>query len=49
MDGENAPDIVLVERRLDPAELARLVSLHFEDERVREITFTLIGEGEPLP
>lgn len=28
---ENAPDIVIVERRLEPAELARLVLLHFED------------------
>jgi hypothetical protein len=28
---ENAPDIVIVERRLAPAELARLVLLHFED------------------
>lgn len=123
---EDAPDIVLVERRIEPAELARLVGLHFEDmvkyvvdierriaavggelhadaeqillqsgsrqadvwganyypgrgpeecieytslinirpaqgnrgmlvadsgirERIREITFTLIGEGEPLP
>jgi hypothetical protein len=123
---ENAPDIVIVERRIEPAELARLVLLHFEDmvkyvvdverrlaaiggelhadaeqlllqsgsrqadlwganyypgrgpeecveytslinirpaqgnrsmliadpglrERVREITFALIGEGEPLP
>ncbi len=123
---ENAPDIVIVERRIEPAELARLVLLHFEDmvkyvvdverrlaaiggelhadaeqlllqsgsrqadlwganyypgrgpeecveytslinirpaqgnrsmliadpglrERIREITFALIGEGEPLP
>jgi Protein of unknown function (DUF5674) len=123
---ENAPEIVIVERRIEPAELARLVFLHFEDmvkyvvdverrlaavggelhadaellllqsgsrqtdlwganyypgkgpeecieytslinirpaqenrsmlvedpgirERVREITFDLIGEGEPLP
>ncbi len=123
---ENAPDIVIVERRIEPVELARLVRLHFEDmvkyvvyierrlaavggelhadaeqlllqsgsrqadlwganyypgqgpeecieytslinirpaqgnrgmliadsdlrERVREITFALIGEGEPLP
>lgn len=28
---ENAPDIVIVERRIEPAELARLVLLHFED------------------
>ena len=123
---EDAPDIVIVERRIEPAELARLVLLHFEDmvkyvvdverrlaavggelhadaeqlllqsgsrqadlwganyhpgrgpeecieytslinirpaqgnrsmlvadpglrERIREITFALIGEGEPLP
>jgi len=123
---EDAPDIVIVERRIEPAELARLVLLHFEDmvkyvvdverrlaavggelhadaeqlllqsgsrqadlwganyhpgrgpeecieytslinirpaqgnrsmlvadpglrERIREITFVLIGEGEPLP
>ncbi|HYX24805.1 MAG TPA: DUF5674 family protein [Thermoanaerobaculia bacterium] len=123
---EDSPDIVIVERRIEPAELARLVLLHFEDmvkyvvdverrvaavggelhadaeqlllqsgsrqadlwganyhpgrgpeecieytslinirpaqgnrsmlvadpglrERIREITFALIGEGEPLP
>jgi len=123
---EDFPDIVIVERRIEPAELARLVLLHFEDmvkyvvdverrlaavggelhadaeqlllqsgsrqadlwganyhpgrgpeecieytslinirpaqgnrsmlvadpglrERIREITFVLIGEGEPLP
>jgi Protein of unknown function (DUF5674) len=123
---QDAPDIVIVERRIEPAELARLVLLHFEDmvkyvvgverrlaavggelhadaeqlllqsgsrqadlwganyypgqgpeecieytslinirpaqenrsmliadpglrERIREITFALIGEGEPLP
>src|SRR5436305_2527116 len=123
---EDSPDIVIVERRSEPAELARLVLLHFEDmvkyvvdgerrlaavggelhadaeqlllqsgsrqadlwganyhpgrgpeecieytslinirpaqgnrsmlvadpglrERIREITFALIGEGEPLP
>ena len=123
---ENAPDIVIVESRMEPSELARLVLLHFEDmvkyvvdierrlaavggelhadaeqlllqsgsrqadlwganyypgrgpeecieytslinirpaqgnrsmlvadpglrERIREITFVLIGEGEPLP
>jgi len=28
---ENAPDIVIVERRIEPAELTRLVLLHFED------------------
>ncbi len=28
---EDAPDIVIVERRIEPAELARLVLLHFED------------------
>lgn len=87
---ENAPDIVLVDKRIEPEELARLVRLHFEDmvkyvvdverrlaavggglhadaegpaqgnrgmliadpvvrERVREITFALVGQGEPLP
>jgi hypothetical protein len=28
---ENAPDIVIVESRMEPSELARLVLLHFED------------------
>src|SRR4051812_30367982 len=28
---ENAPDIVIVEGRIEPAKLARLVLLHFED------------------
>jgi hypothetical protein len=28
---EAAPDMVIVERRIEPAELARLVLLHFED------------------
>ncbi|HVT58430.1 MAG TPA: DUF5674 family protein [Thermoanaerobaculia bacterium] len=28
---ETTPDIVIVERRIEPAELARLVLLHFED------------------
>jgi hypothetical protein len=28
---ENAPDIIIVESEIDPAELARLVHLHFED------------------
>jgi hypothetical protein len=28
---QNAPDIVIVEQRIEPAELARLVKLHFED------------------
>ncbi len=28
---EDVPDIVIVDRRIEPAELARLVSLHFED------------------
>jgi hypothetical protein len=28
---EDAPDIVIAERRIEPAELARLVLLHFED------------------
>jgi hypothetical protein len=52
---ENAPDIVILEQRVEPAELARLVHLHFDDmvkyvrDRVREITFALIGGGEPLP
>src|SRR4051794_11233586 len=28
---ENAPDMVIVESRMEPSELARLVLLHFED------------------
>jgi hypothetical protein len=28
---DNAPDIVTIESRIEPAELARLVRLHFED------------------
>ncbi|HEX4962295.1 MAG TPA: DUF5674 family protein [Thermoanaerobaculia bacterium] len=28
---EDVPDIVIVERRIEPAELARLALLHFED------------------
>jgi hypothetical protein len=31
MADEDIPDIVIVERRIEPAELARLVLLHFED------------------
>jgi hypothetical protein len=53
---ENVPDIVIVERRLTASELARLVHLFFGDmvvdtsvrDRVREITFELIGRGEAL-
>jgi hypothetical protein len=28
---ENAPDIIIAEQRIEPAELARLVHLHFDD------------------
>jgi hypothetical protein len=28
---ENAPDIVMIESRIEPAELTRLVHLHFDD------------------
>jgi hypothetical protein len=31
MADEDIPDIVIVEKRIEPAELARLVLLHFED------------------
>ncbi len=49
---EEVPEIVIVDRRIEPLELSR--RLHWFDdmiiqERVREITFALIGEGEPLP
>ena len=69
----DTPDIVIVDRRIEPEELRRLVQLFFEDmvkyvvdverrlaavgmliadpsirERVRDITFALIGRGEPL-
>ena len=30
-DAPESPDVVLVERRLDPGELRRLVAAHFED------------------
>jgi hypothetical protein len=53
MTDSEEPRIVLVERRIDPQVLRRLVERDFEDEslreRVRELTFLLIGEGEPLP
>ena len=53
MTNSEEPAVVLVERRIDPAVLRRLVERDFEDpalrERVRELTFLLIGEGEPLP
>jgi hypothetical protein len=28
---ENAPDIIVIDRRIEPAELSRLVHLHFDD------------------
>lgn len=56
-----APEVVLLDRRLEAQELRRLVA-RFEDMvkyvadlergviaiRLRELTFTLVGEGEPL-
>lgn len=68
---EESPNIVILDRRIEPAELSRgrdacieytsLInirpsqgnrSMQIEDpairERVRDITFALVGEGEPL-
>ena len=53
-----SPEVVLLERRIEAAELRRLV-LRFEDlvkyvadveqrKRIRDITFALVGEGEPV-
>jgi hypothetical protein len=41
--------VVLLEQPIDSSELARIVKAHFEGERLREITFALLGRGEPLP
>ena len=58
---EELPEIVIADRRLDPAEVARLTGrpalgnrgMEIEDphvrDLVREITFSLLGEGDPLP
>jgi hypothetical protein len=74
---ETAPDVLLLDHRIEPSELARLVNLFFGDgcieytslinirpaqgnrsmliadpavrERVREITFALLGTGDHLP
>jgi len=43
---EEAADIVLVEKKSEPAELARLVGAYFES-MVKHVA--LIGQGEPLP
>ena len=52
MTDSEEPVVVLVEQRIDRSVLRRLVERDFEDptlrERVRELTFLLIGEGEPL-
>jgi uncharacterized protein DUF5674 len=47
---ENAPDIVIVDRRIDPAELARLVRLFFGDmvKYVADIERGLAGVGGEL-
>jgi hypothetical protein len=53
---ESPPDILVLDQKINPADLARLAAAFFEEimdpairERVRELTFALIGEGEPLP
>lgn len=47
-DPAEGPSILVLDCRIDPGELARLIRLTFGD-RVRAITFALTGEGEPLP
>lgn len=44
---DTPPDVVVIERRLDPAELARLVRAHFEDmvKYVVDVEHRLIGVG----
>jgi len=37
---DQAPEIVILDRRIEPSELARLVELFFGD---------MVGAGEPLP
>lgn len=55
---EDTPDIVIVDRRIEPEELGirpaqgnrtMLIADPSIRERVRDVTFALIGEGEPLP
>jgi hypothetical protein len=45
-----SPEVVIVDHRLDRGELARvmLITDSAIRDQVREITFALIGEGEPL-
>jgi hypothetical protein len=71
---ESPPEILILDRRIEPTELTRLVEISFGDmvkyvmdierriaavggqlhadeairERVRDVTWALIGRGEPL-
>jgi hypothetical protein len=48
---ESPPDILVLDQKINPADLARLAAAFFEEimdpairERVRELTFALIGK-----
>jgi hypothetical protein len=47
-DPAEGPSILVLDCRIDPGELARLIRLTFGD-RIGAITVALTGEGEPLP